>query len=163
MNNMVSNSIYTELLSELNWGVAAQGQILHRWIVGFVWPQFAARGRAKSSIIKDAWCERASADFFFFFICFCTCFHHTCTDTHAHMLSEAQVRGSVTVRWRRPFIVASNFLPLYFEMVNLWTMHAAHVCHFGGFFSGGNSFLFLILSAHFQSWRGEARPRARRM
>lgn len=113
----------------------------------------AVWGCAKSPIIKDALCERVSADVLFFFFS-CTRSHHTCTETHAHMLSEAHVRGSVTVRWRRPFIVASNFLPFYFEMVNLWTVHAAHVCHFGAllffffFFFVVTTFFFL---PHFQS------------
>lgn len=61
-----------------------------------------------------------------------TCFHHTCTDTHARTqtLFGSRSKRKCDCGWR-PFAVASNFLPLYFEEVNLWTVHDAHVCHLG--------------------------------
>lgn len=111
----------------------------------------SARVCAKPSS-EDASCVRVSADFSSCFLLALT----TRALKHAHMLSE--VRGSVTVRWRRPFIVASNFLPLYFQMVNLWTV--AHAARF--FFSSGDNSLFFFLP-QFQRWRGEAKPRTRRV
>lgn len=83
-----------------------------------------------------------------------TCFHHTCTDTHARTQT---LFGSRSERKRdcgwRPFAVASNFLPLYFEAVNLWTVRCCS-CLPSGFF-GGDGRQLLLFSAHFRA--GEQR------
>lgn len=86
-----------------------------------------------------------------------TCFHHTCTDTHARTQT---LFGSRRERKRdcgwRPFAVASNFLPLYFEAVNLWTVRAAHACHLGFSVVAAGNFYSSLHILELEN-RGEAR------